>query len=63
MKKLLIILTLTLYSIAKSHADDVKEFQLDVISLGDSALKYFTKDELENSSEEFFYKNKILHKN
>ena len=58
MKKLLIILTLTLYSIAKSHADDVKEFQLDVISLGDSALKYFTKDELENSSEEFFYKNK-----
>ena len=57
MKKLLIILTLTLCSIARSHADNVREFQLDVISLGDSALKYFTKEELKNSAEEFFYTN------
>ena len=57
MKKLLIVLTLTLCSIARSHADDVREFQLDVISLGDSALKYFSKEELKNSAEEFFYTN------
>ena len=46
MKKLLIILTLTLCLIVRSHADDIKEFQLDVMSLGDSALKYFTKNDL-----------------
>ena len=60
MKKLLKILTLILCTFAHSYADDVKEFQLDVISLGDSALKYFTKNELKNADEEFFYKNKTF---
>ena len=58
MKKLLTILTIISCTFAYSHADNIKEVQLDVISLGDSALKYFTKNELKNSSEEFFYKNK-----
>ena len=54
----LIIFTLLLYPFSNSHADNVKELQLDGISLGDSALKHFTENELKNSSEEFFYKNK-----
>ncbi len=59
MKKLVTILIITFSSFTYSHADNVKEFQLDGISLGDSALRYFTKNELKkNSSEEFFYTNK-----
>jgi hypothetical protein len=60
MKKILAIIILSLCFMLPSKADDIKEFQLDVISLGDSALKYFTKNELKNSSEEFFYKNKTF---
>ena len=60
MKKLLIIIILGLCFLTKSQADDIKEFQLDSISLGDSAFKHFTEKELKNSSEVFFYKNKTF---
>ena len=60
MSNFLKILIIILCTFVHSYADDVKEFQLDVISLGDSALKYFTKNELKNSDEEFFYKNKTF---
>ena len=58
--KLIIIITLLLCPFSYSHANNVKELQLDGISLGDSAFEYFTKKELKNSSEEFFYKNKVF---
>ena len=58
MKKFLANIILSICYMSLVQADDIKEFKLDVISLGDSALKYFTKNELKNSSEEFFYKNK-----
>ena len=60
MKKFLAIIILYSCLIFPSKANDIKDFELDVISLGDSALKYFTKNELKNSSEEFFYKNKTF---
>ena len=43
MKKLLGIVVLGLLFIsAPSYADDIRDFQIERISLGDSALDYFT---------------------
>ena len=48
MKKLLGILVLGLLFISvPSYADDIRDFQIEGMSIGDSALDYFTKDEME----------------
>ena len=48
MKKLLGILVLGLFiCTAPSQADDIRDFQIEGMSIGDSALDYFTKDEME----------------
>ena len=46
MKKLLAIIVLSLCLITTSHADDISDFQIEGMSIGDSALDYFTIDEL-----------------
>ena len=38
------------------NADDITEFQIEGISLGDSLLNYFSKDDLENAYEIHDYK-------
>ena len=47
MKKLLGILVLGLFLITPSQADDIKDFQIEGISIGDSALEFFDKKEIE----------------
>jgi len=51
MKKLLAILVLILCFITPSQADDIRDFQIEGMSIGDSLLKYETKETiLQNSS-------------
>jgi len=44
MKKLLGILVLGLFLITPSQADDIRDFQIEGMSIGDSILKYYDKD-------------------
>jgi len=46
MKKLLVIVVLGLLLSGSAYADNIKDFQIEGISLGDSALDYFEKKEL-----------------
>ena len=56
MKKLLGIVVLCLLLINPSQADDIKEFQIEGMSIGDSLLDYLTKDNIE--SNKAFYAGK-----
>ena len=49
MKQLLAIIILSLCFITPSQADDVRDFEIEGISLGDSALKYFSQENLETN--------------
>ena len=40
-----------------TKADDIRDFEIEGMSIGDSALKYFTKEEL-NSSKSYHWPNK-----
>ena len=46
MKKLLAILVLGLFLITPSQADDIRDFQIEGMSLGDSLLDYFSEEEI-----------------
>ncbi len=46
MKKLLAIVVLSLCFITPSQADDVRDFQIEGMSVGDSLLDYYSKDEI-----------------
>ena len=48
MKRLLLILILTFSFQTLSKADDIKDFQIEGMSIGDSALDFFTKKEIKN---------------
>ena len=49
MKNLLGILFLGLFLITPSQADDIREFQIEGMSIGDSLLDHFSKEKIENS--------------
>ena len=50
MKKLSTYLFLILFSFsAPSFADDIRDFQIEGISIGDSLLDHFSKEQIENS--------------
>ena len=53
MKKLLSIIVLNLCFIIASHADDVRNLQIEGISVGDNTLDYFSKSEI--NSKKFFF--------
>ena len=57
MKKLLGILVLGLLLITPSQADDIRDFQIEGISIGDSLLDYTTKNKIE-TEKKYLYKNK-----
>ena len=46
MKKLLVIIVLSLCLINPSQADDIRDFQIEGISVGDSLLKHFPESEI-----------------
>ena len=58
MKKLSTYLFLILFSFqASSWADDIRDFQIEGISIGDSALNYFSEEVIEKNKRNY-YKNK-----
>ena len=54
MKKILVIVVLSLFLSTSAYTDDIKNFQIQNISIGDSALDYFTESQLENSELDWF---------
>ena len=58
MKKLLGIVVLALLLITPSQADDIRDFEIEGIALEDSALKYFTEEEIKSNSQNFFRNKK-----
>ena len=48
MKKLLGILVLSLLVSTNAYTDDIKDLEVESMSIGDSALDYFTESQLEN---------------
>ena len=59
MKKLLGILVLifTLQTPSLALADDIRDFQIEGMSIGDSALDYFSEEEI-NNGKEYYYSTK-----
>ena len=62
MKKLLILLfSFFLFGLPSVFADDISDFQIEGISIGDSLLDYMTEEEIHNEIEEnkkvYFYLN------
>ena len=55
MKKLLGILVLGLFLITPSWADDIRDFQIEGISIGDSLLDFMNESEIKNKSNEIHY--------
>ena len=50
MKKILAIIAISLYFISTSQADDIRDFQIEGISIGDSALDYFSVKDIKKNS-------------
>ena len=57
MKKLLGIWVLGLLLITPSLADDIRDFQIEGMSVGDSLLHYFSEEEI-TEKKKYFYRNK-----
>jgi len=57
MKKLLGIVVLGLFLITPSSADDIREFEIEGMSIGDSALDFFSESEIKNNKR-YMYKSK-----
>jgi len=57
MKKFLAMLILILTFQTPSQADNIRDFQIEGMSIGDSLLDYVTKDEIEERKR-YFYKSK-----
>ena len=54
MKKFLAIIVLNLYFITPSHGNDIQDFQIEGISMWDSALKHFSKEEITSSKAPYY---------
>ena len=58
MKRLLLILILTFSFQTLSKADDISDFQIEGMSIGDSALDHFSKKEIDDQASNGNYKSK-----
>jgi len=56
MKKLLGILVLGLFLINPSQADDIRDYQIEGMSIGGSLLDYFSEEEIASNTKKDFYK-------
>ena len=54
MKKILGIVFLSFFLSTSVHSDNIKNFKIENISIGDSALDYFNETELENGELDWF---------
>jgi len=58
MKRLLTILILIFTLQTPSQADDIRDFQIEGMSIGDSLLDYFSEKEIEDNIQRTSFKNK-----
>jgi hypothetical protein len=58
MNKLLLILILILSYLSWTKADDIRDFQIEGMSIGDSALEYYNKKELRKFDKTYYPKSK-----
>ena len=58
MNKLSIILTLFFLNIVSLKADDIKDFEIEGMSIGSSLLDYYTVDEINQNIDPNIYKDK-----
>ena len=58
MKKLIAILVLSLFLITPSQADDIRDFQIEGMSVGDSLLDYFSEEEINKKNIYYYPKSK-----
>ena len=56
MKKLFLILILLLITVRHSIADNLKDFEIEGIIIGESLLDYATEDEIKSINANFNYK-------
>tara|TARA_B100000579_G_scaffold429599_1_gene441618 strand:+ start:729 stop:1295 length:567 start_codon:yes stop_codon:yes gene_type:complete len=56
MNKLFIVLILVFTTQIPSLAEDIKDFEIEEVSIGDSALQFLSKDEIEKKEKHFYYK-------
>ena len=54
MKKLIVIVFIGLLLSTSAHTDNIKDYKIENISIGDSALDYFNETELENGEQDWF---------
>ena len=59
MKKLLAILVLVFTLQTPSLADDIRDFQIEGMSVGDSLLDYFSKSEIKKGKKNYFKDNEF----
>ena len=57
MKKILGIVVLGLLFSGNAYADDIKDFQIEGMSLGDSSLDHFSEKEIKKFTQKFKYNN------
>ena len=60
MKRLLTILILIFTLQTPSQADDIRDFQIEGISIGDSLLDLFSEKKIKNNLEFFYDNNKFI---
>ena len=54
MQKILWFVFLVLLTSTNAYTDNIKDFKIENISIGDSALDYFTESQLDNSALDWF---------
>jgi len=59
MKRLLLIIILTFSFKSLTKADDMKDLQIEGMSIGDSALDYFSESELKSNKKDWYNDNKF----
>ena len=59
MKRLLLVLILTLSFQTLTKADDIRDFEIEGMSIGDSALKYFSKREIKMNKKNWYKDTKF----
>ena len=61
MKKLLAILVLGLFLITPSQADDIQDFQIEGMSIGESLLNIFSKKEIDSIEPTYYPDSRKFH--
>ena len=57
MKRLLLIFILTFSFQTLTKADDIRDFQIEGMSIGDSLLDYFSEEEIKKNTQSFYKNN------